>query len=87
MTLVSPRIDADGKGTKLERMNEMTEDRIAQAIDRRSRAQMDRQHADTRSPAGVIMNLFRTSATQEDVDDKARWLDGQVRGWTAGRTL
>ena len=71
------------KVTKLERTNVMTEDRIANAIDRRSRTHLPRRSR----PAGVIRHVFRTPVTQEELDDKARWLDGQVRGWTAGRTL
>lgn len=65
----------------------MTEDRIAQAIDRRSPTHKARRSPATRGPGGLIRNVFRTSVTQEELDDKARWLDGQVRGWTAGRTL
>lgn len=65
----------------------MTEDRIAQAIDRRSCTHVARRSPASRGPAGVIRKVFRTSVTQEELDDKARWLDGQVRGWTAGRTL
>lgn len=65
----------------------MTEDRIAEAIDRRSRTYMARRSPASKGPGGVIRNMFRTSVTQEDLDDKARWLDGQVQGWTAGRTL
>lgn len=65
----------------------MTEDgRIAEAIDRRSRNHMADRSPDT-APAGVIRNMFRGSATQEELDDKARWLEGQVQGWTAARTL
>ena len=65
----------------------MTEDRIAQAIDRRSRTHSSRRSPHASGPAGVLRKVFRTSVTQEERDDEARWLDGQVRGWTAARTL
>ena len=64
----------------------MTEARITTAIYRGCRTHIARRSASTRVPAGMIGNARRTS-THEDLDDKARWLDGQVRGWTAGRTL
>ena len=65
----------------------MTEDRIAQAIDRRSGRHIPRRSPNARGPAEVIRSVFSSSVTQEELDDKARWLDGQVRGWTAARTL
>ena len=65
----------------------MTEDRIARAIERRSQTDIPSRTRNRRGPAGVMRSVFRTSVTQEELDDKARWLDGQVRGWTAGRTL
>ena len=65
----------------------MIEDRIAKAIERRSGAHTPRWFPSTRGPAEVIRNVFSSSVTQEELDDKARWLDGQVRGWTAGRTV
>jgi hypothetical protein len=65
----------------------MAEDRITKAIYRGCRTHITRRPASPRVPAGLIRNAFRTSPAQEDLDDKARWLDGQVRGWTAGRTL
>ena len=65
----------------------MTEDRIAKAIDRRSQTHLPRRSPRTRGPARVMRNVFHTSVTQDELDDRARWLDGQVRGWTAGRTL
>jgi hypothetical protein len=40
-----------------------------------------------RGAAGLIRNMFSGSATQDELDDKARWLEGQVQGWTAARTL
>lgn len=64
-----------------ERTNDMTADRIARTIDRRSRDHYRHGHP------GVKRHVVRTPVTQEELDDKARWLDGQVRGWTAGRTL
>lgn len=63
----------------------MTEARIAKANDRRSH--IPRRSPNSRVPAGVVRNVFRTPVTQEELDDKARWLDGQVRGWAAARTL
>lgn len=63
----------------------MTEARIANANDRRSH--IPRRSPNSRGPAGVMRNVFRTPVTQGDLDDKARWLDGQVRGWAAARTL
>lgn len=63
----------------------MTEARIAGANDRRS--PVPGRSPSSRGRAGVIRNVFRTPVTQEELDDKARWLDGQVRGWTAARTL
>lgn len=65
----------------------MTEDRIAKAIDRRSGSHTHRRSPNGRGRAEVIRNVFSSSVTQEELDDKARWLDGQVRGWTAARTL
>lgn len=62
----------------------MTEDRTANAG---SRPHIPHRPPNTRGVASVIRNVFRTSVTQEELDDKARWLDGQVRGWTAARTL
>lgn len=73
--------------TKLERTNEMTADRIATAIERRSQTDIPSRTRTRRGPAGVMRSVFRTSVTQEELDDKARWLDGQVRGWAAARTL
>lgn len=66
---------------RVERTKPMTADRIAHAIDQRSR------NRHRRRPAGVKRHVSRTSVTQEELDDKARWLDGQVRGWMAGRTV
>jgi hypothetical protein len=60
--------------------------RIAPAIDRRSRNHMAHRAAH-RGAAGLIRNMFSGSATQDELDDKARWLEGQVQGWTAARTL
>lgn len=65
----------------------MTEDRIATAIERRSGTHIPRWFPNARGPGEVIRNVFSSSVTQEELDDKARWLDGQVRGWTAGRAL
>ena len=60
----------------------MTADQMANAIDLRSRA----HHR--RGRRGVKKQVWRAPLTQPELDDdKARWLDGQVRGWTAGRTL
>ena len=73
--------------TKLERTNEMTADRIATAIEWRSQADSPNRTPNRRGHAGVMRSVFRSSVTQEELDDKARWLDGQVRGWTAGRSL
>lgn len=65
----------------------MTDDRIAKVMDRRSGIRIPRRPLGTRGAAEVIRNAFCSSVTQEKVDDRARWLDGQVRGWTAGRAL
>lgn len=64
----------------------MTEDRTAKAIDRRSGNHLARRSPNPRG-RGMRGSAFGTSVAQEKLDDKARWLDGQVRGWTAGRTL
>jgi hypothetical protein len=64
----------------------MSEDRIAEALERRSANHMGRRSRDRRVST-VVRNVFRTSVTDDELDDKARWLDGQVRGWTAARTL
>ena len=61
----------------------MSEDRIAGAIPRRCR----RNQAVERGQAGVIKRILRPVATPQDLEDEARWLDEQVRGWTAARTL
>ena len=53
----------------------MTEDRIAKAIDRRSGRHIPRRSPNSRGPAGVMRNVFRTPLTQEELDDKARWLE------------
>ena len=65
----------------------MSKDRIADVVEPRTPHRLARRSSDQRGLAGVLSNLFHTSTTQDDVEDKARWLDGQVRGWTAARTL
>jgi len=65
----------------------MSEDRIADVMEPRPPHHLARRSSHRRGLAGVMSNLFHPSVTQDDVEDKARWLDGQVRGWTAARTL
>lgn len=65
----------------------MTEEGIVKAIGRKCRTHVARRSPNMRGPASGMGNVFRRSVTQEDLDDKARWLDGQVRGWAAARTL
>jgi hypothetical protein len=59
----------------------MTADRMAEAIARRSR-----NHNRRARPAGR-RHLSRAPLAQDELDDKARWLEGQVQGWRAARTL
>lgn len=64
----------------------MTEDGIARAIDRRPVKHLARRSPDA-TRWGVRARLFRTPVTRETLDDEARWLDGQVRAWEAGRAI
>jgi hypothetical protein len=59
----------------------MSEVRIARLISRRSRNHPAHWSSEARRPAGV------TKTPQQNGADEARWLDGQVRGWTASRSL
>ena len=65
----------------------MNPDWIAEAIDPRSRNHKGRRALIREGPAGVKSYVLGTSVTRAELDDKARWLEGQVQGWTAARTL
>lgn len=66
----------------------MSEDGIAGVIDRGSAHRLIRRSArDQRRAAGVITRTLRSLATPGESDDRARWLDGQVQGWAASRSL
>ena len=66
----------------------MTADRIADAIHRTSQRQkarwpfLDQQHS-----TGMTGDARPAPVAPEEMDDEARWLEGQVQGWAAARSV
>jgi hypothetical protein len=66
----------------------MIADRIASLIDRRfQNHKVGWPSLDRGERLAVRGDARHGSAAQDELDDDARWLDGQVQGWAASHTV
>lgn len=65
----------------------MTYRPVANMVDRRRPESV--RSLRVRAPRSPIVGLRKAPATAatERISEKARWLDGEVRGWAASRTI